>query len=91
MNFKVGLLYVGNQLDRQDGGGVDNCLINPALSVSDPRGLEPSVPYCPSYSALDPHARGGYLQWLPSARSNPDANIGHVFLYFYHAAGGARE
>jgi len=23
------------------------------------------------------------LQWLASGRSNPDANIGHVFLYFY--------
>lgn len=78
-----GLLYVGKELDRQDGGGVDNCLINPTLSVSDPRGLAPSVPYYPSYSALEPHARGGYLQWLASGRSSPDANIGHVFLYFY--------
>jgi hypothetical protein len=57
--------------------------INPTLSVSDPRGLVPNVPYYPSYSALEPHARGGYLQWLASGRSDPDANIGHVFLYFY--------
>lgn len=78
-----GLLYVGKELDRQDGGGVDNCLINPTLPVSDPRGLAPSVPYYPSYSSLEPHARGGYLQWLASGRSSPDANIGHVFLYFY--------
>lgn len=81
--LRGGLLYVGKVLDRQDGGGVDNCLINPTLSVSDPRGLAPSVPYYPSYSALEPHARGGYLQWLASGRSSPDANIGHVFLYFY--------
>ena len=81
--LRGGLLYVGKELDRQDGGGVDNCLINPALSVSDPRGLAPNVPYYPSYSALEPLARGGYLQWLASGRSSPDANIGHVFLYFY--------
>lgn len=78
-----GLLYVGKELDRQDGGGIDNCLINPTLRVSDPRGSAPNVPYYPSYGQLEPHARGGYLQWLASGRSNPDANIGFVFLYFY--------
>ncbi|MBI2741755.1 MAG: TerB N-terminal domain-containing protein [Rhodospirillales bacterium] len=57
--------------------------MNPTLSVSDPRGLAPSVSYYPSYSALEPHARDGYLQWLAAGRSSPDANIGHVFLYFY--------
>jgi len=78
-----GLLYVGKELDRQDGGGVDSCLINPTLPVSGRSGLAPNVPYYPSYSFLEPHARGGYLQWLASGRSSPDANIGYVFLYFY--------
>ena len=78
-----GLLYVGKELGRQDSAGVENCLINPSLSVVDPRGTTPEVPYYPSYSALEPRARGGYLQWLASGRSHPDADIGYVFLYFY--------
>ena len=30
-----------------------------------------------------PAGRGAYLQWLASSRSDPTANIGFVFLYFY--------
>ncbi|WP_395715134.1 TerB N-terminal domain-containing protein [Reyranella sp.] len=81
--LRGGLLYVGKELRRHDSAGVENCLINPSLSVVDPTGTTPEVPYYPSYSALEARARGGYLQWLASGRSHPDADIGYVFLYFY--------
>jgi peptidoglycan hydrolase-like protein with peptidoglycan-binding domain len=38
--IRGGLLYVGKELDRQNGGGVDNCLINPA----DSDGSRPPIP-----------------------------------------------
>jgi peptidoglycan hydrolase-like protein with peptidoglycan-binding domain/tellurite resistance protein len=81
--LRGGLLYVGRELLRQDGGGVENCLIDPTLRAVDP-GVQPyNLPYYPRYSALEPQARGAYLAWLASGRNAPDANIGLVFLYFY--------
>lgn len=39
--------------------------------------------YWPSYSEISPDARRAYLDWLSWGRSDPTANIGFVFLYFY--------
>jgi len=78
-----GLLYVGRELARQDGYGIDNCLIDPSLPVLDPGVAAYNLPYYPCYSEMEPRARGAYLSWLASGRSAPDANIGLVFLYFY--------
>jgi uncharacterized tellurite resistance protein B-like protein len=39
--------------------------------------------YWPSYNSISPEARASYLQWLASGKSDPEADIGYVFLYFY--------
>ena len=39
--------------------------------------------YWPSYDAISPECRSAYLSWLASGRSDPTADIGYVFLYFY--------
>lgn len=77
------MLYVGVRLLRQNGYGDENCLINPNLVAVDPRGRVPEIPYYPSYVDLEPNARGAYLRWLASGRSDPTIGIGYVFLYFY--------
>lgn len=39
--------------------------------------------YWPSYSNISANCRGAYLKWLSTGRSEPKANIGYVFLFFY--------
>ncbi len=39
--------------------------------------------YWPSYSALSPQSRAGYLRWLFDGCRRPEAPVGFVFLYFY--------
>jgi uncharacterized tellurite resistance protein B-like protein len=39
--------------------------------------------YWPSYSSISPAARRGYLQWLSGGRSDPQVDIGYVFIFFY--------
>ncbi|WP_244604644.1 TerB N-terminal domain-containing protein [Mesorhizobium japonicum] len=80
-----GMIYVGEHLPRQ-GSSTDpeNCLIDPRLTVGahgDPLGQ--TMGYWPSYSSISPAARKSYLDWLAGSRSDPDAYIGYVFLYFY--------
>ena len=38
--------------------------------------------YWPSYSSISPEARAAYLGWLSTGKSDPQADIGYVFLYF---------
>ncbi|OWK20010.1 hypothetical protein AJ88_35375 [Mesorhizobium amorphae CCBAU 01583] len=45
--------------------------------------LGQTMGYWPSYSRISPAARKSYLDWLAGSRSDPDAYIGYVFLYFY--------
>lgn len=80
-----GLVYVGAALARQDGLGSENCLINPGFAVSpDARNDDGAgMSYYPSYAGLDPASRASYLNWLATGKSDPDAYIGYVFLYFY--------
>lgn len=80
-----GMIYVGEHLPRQ-GSSTDpeNCLIDPRLTLGahgDPLGQ--TMGYWPSYSSISPAARKSYLDWLAGSRSDPDAYIGYVFLYFY--------
>lgn len=84
-NIRGGMIYVGDYLPRQ-GSSTDpeNCLINSRLTVAthnDPLGQ--TMGYWPSYSSISPAARKSYLDWLAGSRSDPDAYIGYVFLYFY--------
>jgi peptidoglycan hydrolase-like protein with peptidoglycan-binding domain/uncharacterized tellurite resistance protein B-like protein len=78
-----GFLYVGTELDRQDGRGADNCLVNPALPTADPGPSIPPMPYYPSYSEVSAEARGYYLRWLERGRKDDGAVVGYVFLYLY--------
>lgn len=39
--------------------------------------------YWPSYTEASPEERRAYLNWLSEGRSNPDCDIGYVFLFFY--------
>jgi DNA-directed RNA polymerase subunit M/transcription elongation factor TFIIS/tellurite resistance protein len=57
------------------------CLRQPAAR---PR-IEPdhSLGYWPRLSECAPHQIGNFLHWLANGKSDPDADLGYVFLYFY--------
>lgn len=80
-----GMVYVGKSLASVNGAGLEPALINPTLQVykQNPDVTGTTMGYWPSYSAIAPKARAAYLSWLSSGRTNPDAYIGYVFLYFY--------
>jgi len=79
-----GMLYFGSDLKARTGD-VDPALIEPrqplARDVQDP-GLR-QMDYWPSYSTISSSARRAYIDWLASGRSNPQADVGYVFLFFY--------
>lgn len=83
--IRGGMVYVGGFLPKK--GALhenENCLINPQLPVGrngDPMGV--TMGYWPAYGHITPEARKSYLEWLAGDRSDPDAYIGYVFLYFY--------
>ena len=80
-----GLVYVGTGLNRSDGYGTENCLINPTLEVSSSATNDggANVPYWPSYAHLDPPSRLSLLKWLAEGKGDPSIYIGYVFIYFY--------
>ena len=88
-NFEVqrGFFYVGGQLKGLDDYYLDNdpSLIDPTLLIDskspDYAGIQ--MDYSPSYSWITPQSRAAYLEWLASDRTDPEAYIGYVFLYFY--------
>ena len=81
-----GFVYVGENLPSvSEWGGVEPALIDPALPRNDrqPDSAGEGMSYWPAYSTIPPSSRSAFLEWLTSGRSDPDANIGYVFLYFY--------
>lgn len=84
LHISGGMVYVGLNL-RADHGRQEPALINPNLRVSrEPVDISVRrTPYWPSYSEIDPEARRAYLQWLASARRDPNADVAYVFLFFY--------
>lgn len=78
-----GLFYVGTTLGRHERH--EPSLINPQLRVAKHNvdSAQRLMPYWPSYDAVSPEARRGYLQWLSVGRRDPLADIGYVFLFFY--------
>ena len=79
-----GLIYVGQPL--ADGTEASNysCLIDPTLSVSQKiDSQDQDFGYWPKYNSISPQHRAVYLNWLASGRSDPEANMGSVFLFFY--------
>lgn len=80
-----GMVYVGENLPDSSGYYNDASLINPKLKVVDAepwQGAE-EMDYWPSYDRISSKCRGAYLKWLATGRSEPEAYIGYVFLFFY--------
>lgn len=80
-----GMVYVGENLPDQNDYYNDASLINPKLEIID---AEPwqhgeEMGYWSSYSRIPSQCRGAYLKWLATGRSEPETNIGYVFLFFY--------
>lgn len=84
-NISDGMIYVGEILLDSHGYENDACLINPQLKVSpaEPWEAGDELGYWPQYGRISAKCRGAYLKWLASGRSEPEANIGYVFLFFY--------
>lgn len=80
-----GMIYLGPGPRRESWGQEGNGFIDPGLAVakigSDISGE--SMPYWPSYSAINPQARATYLDWLAGGRADKRYGVGYVFLYFY--------
>ena len=77
------MVYVGRGL--LANGEPDNAYIDPTKPVAaraddfDAEGMD----YWPNYSSIHPRSRATYLAWLAGGRSDPEVNVGYVFLYFY--------
>lgn len=80
-----GLLYVGKGLAASNGWQIEAALIDPSLPVNqgDDDYKVRKLDYWPSYSEASREARASYLNWLAKGRSDPNADIGYVFMYFY--------
>ena len=78
-----GMVYVGR--GPLVAGEPDNAFIDPTKPVA-LKGDDPDaegMSYWPNYSSIHPRSRATYLAWLAGGRSDPDVNVGYVFLYFY--------
>lgn len=81
-----GMVYVGSNLPSvASRHQVEPSLIDPSASREDARPdlSGQDMPYWPSYSSVSPTTRSGYLSWLEGGRSDPNAGLGLVFLFFY--------
>lgn len=79
-----GMLYFGSGL-RAASGDIEPALIDPRHAVARAKSdlAERQMDYWPSYSSISSSARSAYLDWLATGRSDPHADVGYVFLYFY--------
>ena len=78
-------VYIGNTLPALNGYDDDPALIDPALPV-DPvhaNAAGAGMTYWPSYRRISSASRRAFLAWLAGGRTDPRANIGHVFIFFY--------
>ena len=80
-----GMIYVGEHLPSPEGWGADNALINPSLTIA--RKYQPGddigVYTSPEYAHLTSAGRRAYIDWLAGGRSDPQADINLVLLFFY--------
>ena len=80
-----GMIYVGEHLPSPKGWGADNALINPSLTIA--RKYQPGddigVYTSPEYAHLTSAGRRAYIDWLAGSRSDPQADINLVLLFFY--------
>ncbi len=78
-----GMLYAGGRLKALNGG-TEPCLISGQHTVARVGNYRlRQMGYWPSYTEASPEERRAYLNWLSEGRSNPDCDIGYVFLFFY--------
>lgn len=78
-----GMLYVGGKLKTLNGC-TDPCLISGQHTVAHVGNYRSrQMGYWPSYADASPEERRAYLNWLSDGRSDPDCDIGYVFLFFY--------
>ena len=79
-----GMIYTGSIANTQ-AGRREASLIDPKLPVQVGAAdcCIRKMGYWPSYESIEPDARASYLEWLSTGRSNPNADIGYVFLFFY--------
>ncbi|MHB1991389.1 tellurite resistance TerB family protein [Metallibacterium scheffleri] len=83
VNLPGGMLYVGGRL-KTLSGSTDPCLISGQHTVARVGNYRSrQMGYWPSYADASPEERRAYLNWLSEGRSNPDCDIGYVFLFFY--------
>jgi tellurite resistance protein len=83
LNLPGGMLYVGGRLKALNGG-TEPCLINGQHTVAREGNYRArQMGYWPSYAEASPEERRAYLNWLSEGRSDPDCDIGYVFLFFY--------
>ncbi|OOG45328.1 hypothetical protein B0E52_05570 [Rhodanobacter sp. C06] len=83
VNLPGGMLYVGGKLKALNGGA-EPCLISGQYTVARVGNYRArQMGYWPSYAEASPEERRAYLNWLSEGRSNPDCDIGYVFLFFY--------
>lgn len=77
-----GMFYLGTSLTAPDGRR-EHCLVDPSLPVARHIGGPTGLQYWPAYAELTPSGRRSFLAWLAGGRSDPAADIGLVFLFFY--------
>ena len=80
-----GMVYVGKWLPAAYGHGIEPALINPGKAISQRHAdcHAHMITGWINYSSIGPEARASYLQWLGSGKSDSQADISYVFLYFY--------
>ncbi len=80
-----GMIYVATGLEAVTGDREEPAAIDPTMAVAmlAQEAPAPAMSYWPSYSSIPPLARSGYLRWLATGRSDPDIDVGYVFLFFY--------
>lgn len=80
-----GMIYSGKYLRAQNGRMIEPALVDPTLPTDDaqPNHEGEGIGYWPSYSTLSARSRAAYLHWQTTARSDPAAYIGYVFIFFY--------
>lgn len=75
------LIYV---VDRDKFRAADASLLCLRRQISEPpRSYSPNLGYWPQLASFTPQQLWCYVQWLASGRSDPNVELGLVFVYFY--------
>jgi uncharacterized tellurite resistance protein B-like protein len=83
VNLPGGMLYVGGRMKALNGGTEPSLISGQQIVARVGNYCTSQMGYWPSYAGASPEARRAYLNWLSDGRSNPDCDIGYVFLFFY--------